>query len=291
VQPPSRIVIPVDFSERTQQAVCYAKMLATRLRAELTMLHVLEPPNIGWAALENGGALLSEVRASLLARLEGDLGALFECDLRPLHPKRVLLEGDPATEIVEYARREKTELLVMPTHGYGRFRRFILGSVTAKVLHDADCPVWTGAHFPQTRIDRVPQIGTILCAVDLRPTSKPVLAWASMLAQALDARLFVMHSLPGIGEGKEGEYFGGEWSHPAVEAARRTLSEWEEELSLSAHLLVTGGTPVQAVSRQVEELQADLAVIGRSAAEGATGRLRANAYAIIRQLPCPVVSV
>ncbi len=37
----------------------------------------------------------------------------------------------------------------MPTHGYGPFRRFILGSVTAKVLHDADCPVWTGVHLEE----------------------------------------------------------------------------------------------------------------------------------------------
>jgi len=36
---------------------------------------------------------------------------------------------------------------MMPTHGLGGFRRFLLGSVTAKVLHDADCPVWTGVHL------------------------------------------------------------------------------------------------------------------------------------------------
>ena len=45
----------------------------------------------------------------------------------------------------------------MPTHGYGPFRRFILGSNTAKVLHDADCPVWTGVH-----VEEIPAFGTSL---------------------------------------------------------------------------------------------------------------------------------
>ena len=51
-------------------------------------------------------------------------------------------------KIVELAHESPDQtVILMPTHGYGPFRRFILGSNTAKVLHDADCPVWTGVHL------------------------------------------------------------------------------------------------------------------------------------------------
>ena len=46
----------------------------------------------------------------------------------------------------KWAKANQIDLIMMPTHGYGRFRALLLGSVTAKVLHDADCPVWTAVH-------------------------------------------------------------------------------------------------------------------------------------------------
>jgi hypothetical protein len=63
-----------------------------------------------------------------------------------------LAESDAARacyvkRIVEFAHNNNITLIAMPTHGYGLFRRFLLGSVTAKVLHDADCPIWTGVHM------------------------------------------------------------------------------------------------------------------------------------------------
>ncbi|MGA8595805.1 MAG: universal stress protein [Bryobacteraceae bacterium] len=46
--------------------------------------------------------------------------------------------GDPAAAIVKCAQAEQVDLIMMPTHGYGPYRKFLLGSVTAKVLHDSD---------------------------------------------------------------------------------------------------------------------------------------------------------
>ena len=99
-------------------------------------------------------------------------------ELRNLNVKRVLLYGDPAHEIVKYADSEKADLIVLPTHGYGPFRRFLLGSVTAKVLHDAQCPVWTGVHTEETaRLDSV-SFGRILCALDPWNSDDNALSWA-----------------------------------------------------------------------------------------------------------------
>ena len=57
--------------------------------------------------------------------------------------------GDPAKKIICFARETEIDLIMMPTRGGGTFRRFLLGSVTAKVLDDATCPVWTDAHLDQ----------------------------------------------------------------------------------------------------------------------------------------------
>ena len=51
----------------------------------------------------------------------------------------IVQEGDPAVNIADYASENGIDLIMMPTHGYGKFRSLLLGSVVSKVLHDADC--------------------------------------------------------------------------------------------------------------------------------------------------------
>ena len=63
----------------------------------------------------------------------------------PTNHKSIVLDGDPATRSVECATDLKADLIVMPTY-HGRFRAFLIGSVTTKVLHDVECPVLTGVH-------------------------------------------------------------------------------------------------------------------------------------------------
>ena len=58
-----------------------------------------------------------------------------------------VLAGNPAEAIVAFAGSTADRIIMMPTRGYGSFRRMLLGSVAAKVLHDAMCPVWMGAHL------------------------------------------------------------------------------------------------------------------------------------------------
>ena len=87
-----------------------------------------------------------------------------------LRVERVLLcsDNDVASEIVTYANRHEIDLILMPTHGYGPFRRFFLGSVTLKVLHDALSPVWTTAHKEEpTEYCGGIAFRNIVCAVDL----------------------------------------------------------------------------------------------------------------------------
>ena len=85
--------------------------------------------------------------------------------------------------------RQATDLIVMGTHGFGGFRRMLLGSITAKVLHDARCPVFTSTHAESTPAT-LPPLRTILCAVDYGPQSEAVLRWADEFARSVGAQLF-----------------------------------------------------------------------------------------------------
>jgi nucleotide-binding universal stress UspA family protein len=143
----SRILLPIDFSERCVGAAHYAGALACHFHCELVLLHVLIPPQNEFSAVDTAGSMLAELCRDRLAQSKIDMEQFMCGEFARMNVRCVVLEGDPSASRVDFAHREHCDLIVMPTHGYGLFRRFILGSNTAKVLHDADCPLWTGVHL------------------------------------------------------------------------------------------------------------------------------------------------
>jgi nucleotide-binding universal stress UspA family protein len=273
----SRILLPVDFSERSQGAAHYAGSLACHFRCELVLVHVLVPPQYEFGAVDMAGSMLAELCRDRVLRAKSDLDQFMAADFAGMNVRRVVLEGDPSGAIVDFAHREHCDLIVMPTHGYGPFRRFILGSNTAKVLHDADCPVWTGVHLEDAPAALSIPIRHILCAVDLGPQSSKTLAWASGMAREFGAHLTLLHSMP---------------CGPDIQlAAREELRMLRENSGADGDVLLASGEPAPTICDAAARLRADVLVIGRGSAAGVFGRLRTNAYAIIRQSPCPVVSV
>ena len=100
--------------------------------------------------------------------------------------------------IVDFAHNNDVDLIMMPTHGYGPFRTLLLGSVTAKVLHDAQCPVWTAAHVEDTPSRDHIKPRNILCALDATEKSVPIMQWASDLRKAMGAALRLVHVIPSM---------------------------------------------------------------------------------------------
>jgi nucleotide-binding universal stress UspA family protein len=275
----AKILLPVDFSERSQGAVRYGKALAAHFHSELTLLHVLAPPHYEFGALEVGGSMLTELYANRSAQVEKELAAFLASELRDIKVRRIVLTGDPASRIVEYAHEQGINLIVMPTHGYGPFRRFILGSNTAKVLHDADCPVWTGVHLEEAATKETICFERILCAVDLGPQSGHTLEWAAFFQRACNARLTLMHVSAAPGQGDFRSQIDQE------------MQKLKDQAGAESDVQIECGDPAKTVCAAAAHMKADLLVIGRGSARGVFGRLRTNAYAIIRESPCPVVSV
>jgi nucleotide-binding universal stress UspA family protein len=150
----SKILIPIDFSERCLGAARFAISLAEQFHSEVTFLHVGPPP-----------ALYPERYIEREVPPEKQLRDFLCAAFAHLNVKRILRTGpEVAHEIVKYARQEGSDLILMPTHGYGAFRWFLLGSTTAKVLYDTSCPVWTGARLAQGPRAEWINPRTILCA-------------------------------------------------------------------------------------------------------------------------------
>jgi nucleotide-binding universal stress UspA family protein len=142
--------------------------------------------------------LSGDLTSELKTRAQQDPDTFLKQELDNVGVKRVLLEGDPAQKIVEYAHSEESDLIMMPTHGYGPFRRLLLGSITSKVLHDNDCAVWTGVHSEGNPSGGPMVLGQILCAIDLGPHSAKTFGWADRLAAEFKSRLSIVHVVPSL---------------------------------------------------------------------------------------------
>jgi nucleotide-binding universal stress UspA family protein len=286
----SSILAPVAFSPRCQGALQYAETLACHFHSELTVIHVVPPPLAPFSAPEAGSYLSTiELTRERVAEAETEIAAYLEEPGPGFQLTREVLTGDPAHEIVRVARERAVDLIVMATHGYGPFRRFLLGSVTAKVLHDAPCPVWTGPHLEHSPSYTELTFRRVLSAVDLGNASKSVLKWAGGFAREFGARLDVVHVLPHTLIQLGGIYFDPEWRMQAVADARNQISRLQEEAGTAGEVLIEFGTPSAAVSALAASRNSDLLVVGRG--EGLAGRLRATAYAILRESPCPVAAI
>ena len=274
----SKILFPVDFSNRCEEAAHTVRAMAVQFQSEVTALHVVEV------------ASAHSEYESLIARAGEKMDQLVTREFRDCVVVPYFERGDPAQVILSYVRNGHFDLVMMPTHGYGPFRRFLLGSVTAKILHDATCPVWTSTLLETSSATRNVSIQRVLGAVDFGSRSSVVLQLASQIAEKFHARLTAAHAIP-----ISSPFMEGYWIQNWREEARKGVPQQLQKLlpcgSPPAEIEVLEGSPAGALSEAVRRLNADLVVIGRSHASEADGKLGTNAYAIITRSPCPVVSI
>jgi len=288
MKPLAKILLPVDFSERSVGAVHCAQRLAQHSSPEIILLHVLAPMQYRLGDNEMSGVMLGDLYRAQMDSLTAELAQFQREELAGLKVRRVVLDGDPAMRIVECAHEEKVDLIMMPTHGCGMFRRFILGSNTAKVLHDAECPVWTGVHIAEAATHPV-ELGHVLCAVDLGAQSERALKWAGWLSRNCQAKLTLLHVTAAVPE--TADHAEDAWRAKLRWSAEETLAGLQAEAGCQAEVMLEAGDPAHAICAAAARIHAGALVIARGSAAGGFGRLRTNAYAIIRQSPCPVVSV
>jgi len=271
-----KILFPVDFSQRSIGAARYVECFAGWFDAEILLLHVMDA-----ASAESG---------------QEQLQSFLSGELKQFSTRRVCTTGDPADEIVKMVRSWAPDLVMMPTYGMGFYRPYLLGSVTAKVLHDVDCPVWTAVHAEAAPPLEKITLSRVLCALDLGQRSPRVLEWAAWFAKQHQGSLGLVHATA-IVEPVPGAQPAGvleqELADFLAAEARGGLAILQRAAGTNAMVLVNGGEPSKVAACAVKDLRAGLLVIGRHSGRGANGNgyLRHTAYEIIRESPCPVISI
>lgn len=168
--PITRILVPVDLSDRSLGAAAYAKSLSATFDAQLVFLHVVRHV---WP--------LGDEVLEFRDRVHSTAGA----------HRFLFRRGSPAPVILEAAEDERASLILMATHASPRLTRMFDGSITAQVLRQARCPVWVGLDNLWPLSAR--PIQSIVCGLALGPCPDTVLHWSADLAHQLHANLTVIH--------------------------------------------------------------------------------------------------
>jgi nucleotide-binding universal stress UspA family protein len=280
------ILFPYDFSKQGSSAAPFVGAIARRFGARITLLGVVPPI---WNTPPEGMPALVRLESPEMERgLQSRLDQALTGEFTGLQVERETDSGDPALSILAFAQHNGVDLIMMPTHGVGVFRSLLLGSVTAKVLHDARCPVWTAAHAEEQHSPAEPR--TILCAVDGSDKTPALLRWAAEFSRQMGGDLRLLHVVHPISD----------WLALASERelqeevraeASKQLESLQQAAGVSGPLRVAVGKIAETVTEEARQEGADLVLIGRGMLPSALGRLRTHAYGIIQRSPCPVLSV
>jgi nucleotide-binding universal stress UspA family protein len=288
--PFKNILFPVDFSERSQAIVPHVRAVCKQFNARLTLLHLVEVPIMAYGAPDSPVTFdfpLDEIKAAAEEKLTQFAATAFP----GISPKIVVDEGDPGSCIAELARTWQIDLIMLPTRGCGQFRAALLGSVAAKTLHDATCAVWTESHCENAKSapDHT-EWRSIVCAIDTVPEGSRLIRFAADLAAGSGASVHLTHAVPVAESGPE-RYMDMEFAAFLADEARKKIAEMQEEAGTNFDVTVETGNTPDAVRCVAQSRNADVVLIGRGALPHFAGRLRSHAYAIVRDMPCPVLSV
>jgi nucleotide-binding universal stress UspA family protein len=286
-----RILLPVTLPNAALRVVQQTAFLARHFRSEVILLHVVTPLSYPTGVLESGHELTArDLHAAVINRAQQDLDQALRPELEGIAVRRLLLRGDPAREIAQLARDEKVNLIAMSTHSQSAFYRFLLGSVTAKVLHHCQCPLWTDTHVGPASAGPV-AIRNVLCAVDLSAHSRPTLSSAARIATEFGARLTLIHITAGVETyGPGGPHVVPEWKEAIVSAAVTEIAKLQQDVGTDAEVIIDSGNVLELLNRAASQAKSDLLVIGHLPAGGHLGANGAG-YAIIRHSQIPVLSV
>jgi nucleotide-binding universal stress UspA family protein len=293
MSPYQHLLCPVDLSDTSREALEWSSRFSKETGARLTVLHVLDTSLL----LVGNLVAASDVFAELRRRSDEGFAALKrDHDLK--HARFESVEGVPANVIVSFAAERDVDLVVMGTHGLSGFQKFLLGSVTERVLHRVRVPLLTLSPSAGEKRPTARGPGQVLMAIDLGPESQGVVRHGIWLAEHFKAKPVALHAV----------------SRPYMmvnEASFEPLGQLEIERmtesltaarrkDLEALLPESGGGPIEAIvtvgsafeslRRIVEERPVDLVVMGAGDhGEAGIRWLGSTCHKMVRWAPCPVM--
>jgi nucleotide-binding universal stress UspA family protein len=296
------IVVPIDFSRMSVQALKSARRLAHRFGASIHLAHVRQfnyaadfvapaPPIVPFSFMpyehNGGGGIVKELNA--LAR---------ECGI-PSPICHVLSGAPPFDEICRLAQGIPADLIVMPTHGRTGLTHVFLGSTAERVVQHSPCPVFVVREKKQRLKTRPwPLINTILVPVDFSGCSRKGLRYAIAFANETGAKIVLLHATYlGYIYSVEGTAL---YDIPGLQKAARKKAERQMQKLVRAakfgqvkfETVFTEASPVLDICDFAKDHDVDLIV---TSTHGLTGfqhiLIGSIAEKLVRHAPCSVLVV
>lgn len=280
------ILLPYDGSEGATAVLDHASEIARWADATLQLLFVADTSRDSVTVVDG------EVVDALVRQGEDILEQATETlDTNGVSYNTDIVQGDPASTIAEYAERYEYDLIVMPTHGREGISRYLIGSVTEKVVHLSSVPVLTARLQPDEQL--VFPYEDILVPTDGSHSASRAVDHGLSLAATLDASVHALSVVDDTALGPDVRSLISEQEREltATEAIDSVVSTATERgVTNSTH--VEHGDPVETILDYVESNDLDAVVMGATG-RTATERILLGSVAekVLRSAPIPVITV
>lgn len=280
------VLVPTDFSVPSKMAVNYGVALARKFRARLTLMHVLGVQPMLSEAAEIDPHLEEELRQEALEKLS-DLVAPEDQD--DLDLQTVVKVGGVQKAILNTAKEQHADLVVLGTHGHGRIGRLVLGSTTEGVLRKLTIPVLTVRQTRQMNFRR------ILFATDLSESSVRALDFVLNLASAFQAKVIAAHTVDKRMISAVDDTVRTDLHDIAAHQAKEKLAMIVTEgrrRGIDVCTALAEGVVAEEILKSADKSNADIIVLA-TAPKGAIERalIGTTAERLVREARIPVLSI
>jgi nucleotide-binding universal stress UspA family protein len=268
------ILVPLDFSPASMQALDYAVSLAKQFHAAIHLVHV-HPPDEASSVPGAGHLMLQSAEAIELLR--GELANIQRKHVPTFWPENCHVRGGRAyEEISELAREIDADLIVLSTRGYSGLKHLLLGSTAERVVRSASCPVLVVRKRKQKAktASATFTIRKILVPVDFSECSMVGVRYAAFLAKTLGSSLRLFHAMYPYTNYVIADRVGVRLS-PMVEAQQEASREQMDELKqkdflrdVSLETKIATGSAIDEICGEASQADIDLVV---TSTHGRTG--------------------
>ncbi len=320
---PKNIMCAIDFSDSTAMVLQYGKSLAKEFESRITLCHVVSAaymvsshitPYVDYTGIEAERVNQAVLRLEKMAATFGS-----EYDI-------IVETGSPAETIAQIAKRQQADMVVAATYGGSGIKRYLVGSVTDRLVKILSCPLMVLHPTDKNRqevLDGKINLNRILVGCDFSEDSKLAFDWALSLAQEFQTQLYLAHVIrPGEQQVKfsEIDYLkiretdSTNWSHrdfPELNALsatefkqrkERLKSRLEQQLMdllpeearhwCSPETVILEGPPYQELITYARKNEMDLIVVGvRGHTLLETFLVGSTADRVISRADCPVLAI
>jgi len=278
------VIIPLDGSKLAEQAIALAYSMALRMNNDVLLLQVVEKEAKSLPAQSDQAIRIDELPDYPLSQAKAYLQGIAE---------RLQMEGGPSVSydvvfgrpgegIARVANEREASYVVMSTHGYTGFTRWMMGSVADRVLHLTERPLVL-IRPPQNvtydalekQMTQLPEIKRMVVPLEGLPLAEQILPYVKQLAQAYgEEDIFLFHAMPAFPAGlvpMQTAKLKREWLALSQEEAQTYLGNLVNELRRQGHTVqfaIRVGMPAQEILEYTKEVDADLIMMTTHARDG-----------------------